>query len=107
MTMKTLSRDEVRQKSDEATVVEVLSEDEFSNFHLPGAINVPLGQNFEQRIQAAVPNKAQPVIVYCMDTECNASEQAAEKLDQLGYEQVYDYEAGKLDWKQAGLPVES
>ena len=105
--MKTLSRDEVRQKSDEATVVEVLSEDEFSNFHLPGAINVPLGQNFEQRIQAAVPNKAQPVIVYCMDTECNASEQAAEKLDQLGYQQVYDYEAGKLDWKQAGLPVES
>ena len=104
--MKTLSRDEVRQKSDEATVVEVLSEDDFSNFHLPGAINVPLGQNFEQRIQAAVPNKAQPVIVYCMDTECSASEKAAEKLDQLGYEQVYDYEAGKLDWKQAGLPVE-
>jgi rhodanese-related sulfurtransferase len=105
--MKAVSRDEVRQKKDEATVVEVLSEDEFSDFHLPGAINVPLGENFEQRIQAAVPNKSRPVIVYCKSTECDASEKAAEKMDRLGYENVYDYEAGKVDWKRAGLPVES
>ena len=27
-------------------------------------------------------------------------------MDELGCQQVYDYEAGKMDRKEAGLPVE-
>jgi rhodanese-related sulfurtransferase len=46
------------------------------------------------------------VIVYCHDEDCDASPKAARRMDALGYQRVYDYEAGKVDWKQAGLPVE-
>ena len=45
-------------------------------------------------------------MVYCKNTECPASEKAASRLDELGYRSVFDYEAGKVDWKEAGLPVE-
>ena len=45
-------------------------------------------------------------MVYCYDLKCSASPKAAEKMDELGYRDVFDYEAGKMDWKEAGLPVE-
>jgi rhodanese-related sulfurtransferase len=32
---------------------------------------------------------------------------AAEKLTEIGYKNVYDYEGGLQDWKDAGLPLES
>jgi predicted transcriptional regulator len=34
------------------------------------------------------------------------SPRAAARLDTLGFEQVYDYAAGKEDWTAAGLPTE-
>ena len=34
------------------------------------------------------------------------SPRAAWRLDSLGFEQVYDYVAGKADWGSAGLPLE-
>jgi CBS domain-containing protein len=34
------------------------------------------------------------------------SPRAAWRLESLGFEDVYDYEAGKQDWAAAGLPVE-
>ena len=78
----------------------------YREYHLPGAIRVPADENFGHSIQKAIPDKSTPVIVYCLNHACTASPKAARKLDQLGYEKVYDYEAGKQDWKAAGLPVE-
>lgn len=42
-----------------------------------------------------------------MDENCDASLKAAGKMEELGYQRVYDDEAGKMDWKQAGLQTES
>lgn len=108
--MKAIERDELKQMIDsdlDVKVVEVLGPESYDQFHLPGAINVPVGKDFEERIQQAVPDKSKPVVVYCKDTDCEASPSAAHAMDRLGYEEVYDYEAGKEDWKAAGLPVES
>ena len=88
-------------------VIEVLPREYFEKFHLPGARNVPLNDAFPRRIQELVPDKSQPVLVYCLDEECDASPKAAGKLEELGYQDVYVYEAGKMDWREAGLPVES
>ena len=107
--MQKIDRDTLEQWLDEerdVTLVEVLAPDKYREFHLPGAINVPLADDFEQRIQEAVPDENRPIVVYCYDQACTASPIAAQKMDQLGYRKVYDYEAGKMDWKQAGLPVE-
>ncbi|REJ90885.1 MAG: hypothetical protein DWQ34_16370 [Planctomycetota bacterium] len=57
-------------------------------------------------MQQSVPEKDKPVIVYCANTECYASPKATKQMHDLGHATVYDYEAGKTDWKAAGLPVE-
>lgn len=106
--MQTISRKELTEKlQDEVALVEVLPPDRYREYHLPAAMNVPLTENFEENIQQAVPDKCQPVVVYCYDEVCSASTRAAKRLDELGYDEVYDYVAGKVDWKYAGLPVEA
>ena len=107
--MKAISRDELVDRlrtHEDLTLVEVLGEEAYNTFHLPRAINVPLGDGFDERIQEAVPDKSATVVVYCKNTECRASPKAARRMDELGYRDVLDYEAGKEDWKAAGLPTE-
>jgi rhodanese-related sulfurtransferase len=108
--MKTISRNEAQhliQSDANVRVVEVLAPDEFHEFHLPHAVNVPIDEVFDQQIQREIPDKSQPVIVYCQNLACQASPKAAKRMDELGYRSVMDYEAGKEDWKQAGLPIEA
>ena len=106
--METISRDETKEliKNNGITVVEVLDEQNYHEFHLPGAVNVPLDENFDERIQTMIPDKDSTVLLYCWDAECLASPKAAERMEDLGYTHVLGYEAGKVDWKEAGLPVE-
>jgi rhodanese-related sulfurtransferase len=108
--MKKISREELKQKienEDELKLVEVLGPKYYKKFHLPGAINVPIEEGFEEAIQTAVPDKTDPVVVYCYDKDCSASPKAARAMEELGYENVFDYEAGKTDWNDAGLPIET
>lgn len=107
--METINRDELKKRMDSGenlAIIDVLAPEYYKKFHLPGAINVPLGNDFEQQIQNIVSDKNQPVVVYCANKQCPASSKAAKKMEDLGYEKVYDYEDGKEDWQAAGLPVE-
>ena len=62
-----IDRDGVRRLMEEgAQIVEVLPAREYSEDHLPGAINLPL-----RKIEAdasRVLDPSRPVIVYCWDT---------------------------------------
>lgn len=108
--MEIIARDTLKERIEgepDLPVIEVLNEDQFDEFHLPGAVNVPVDEeDFEDRIVEVVPDKDQPVVVYCLDAECDASPRAAERMEEMGYTEVLDYEDGKRDWKEAGLPVE-
>lgn len=48
-----------------AQLVEVLPEPEYTDWHLPGAINIPLKQLDAD--SAAQLDRAQAVVVYCFD----------------------------------------
>jgi len=52
---------------EQAQLIEVLPEAEFADEHLPGAINIPLKQL--DRESAVRLDRADPVIVYCHDTQ--------------------------------------
>ena len=100
---------DLKQKIDnqeDFALVEVLGPETFAEFHLPGAINVPVDDNFEVGIQKAVPDKYKTVVVYCRDIECHASAKAAKRMELLGFSNVLEYHNGKEGWKAAGLPVE-
>jgi len=86
-------------------IVEVLDSDDFDQGHLPGAINIPLSDDFETKAKQAVPNQTKTLVVYCQNEDCDASPKAASRLEAAGYENVYDYEGGKDDWSEAGLKL--
>jgi len=109
MTVKEITRDELKAKLDggeEVVVVETLGPNYYEDSHLPGAINIPHTE-VDELAPEMLPDKSAQIVVYCSNRACKNSPQAAKRLDALGYENVYDYEEGKQNWIEAGLPTES
>lgn len=107
--MKTISRDEVNLLlvHDDVAVVDVLEQQEYSDSHLPAAVNVPWSEHFSDDLHQAVPWKKTPVVVYGKDRDCDLAAKASQALEDDGYVEVYEYAAAKADWQAAGLPLES
>lgn len=104
-----ITRDGIKAKLDvgeEVVLVETLGPNSYAEAHLPGAINIPHTRVDELALEM-LPDKSAQIVVYCSNTACQNSPQAASRLDALGYENVYDYDEGKQDWIGAGLPTES
>jgi molybdopterin/thiamine biosynthesis adenylyltransferase len=85
------------------TVVDVRESDEIAQGHLPGAKLVPRGY-LESRIEGAVPDRSQHVVLYCASG--NRSALAAKTLADLGYEHVESMTGGITLWKDRGYKVE-
>lgn len=94
------------QAGDPPTLVEALPERHYRDAHLPGAVNIPHDE-IRSRAPAQLPDKDAAIVVYCANAACRNSRIAADALVDLGYSDVAVYEAGKEDWVEAGLPVES
>jgi len=86
-----------------AALVDVREGDEWEQGHLPGATFIPRGY-LEQRIEAQVPDKTRPVVLYCAGGTRSAL--AARTLTELGYAQPVSLAGGFAGWKEAGLPVD-
>ncbi|WP_243373866.1 rhodanese-like domain-containing protein [Microvirga solisilvae] len=103
-----ISRTELLRKllgNDRPLLIEALPEKYFSHAHIPGAINMPHDQ-VDQLAGSVLPRKDATVVVYCASATCQNSHIAAERLMQLGYNDVQVYVEGKKGWVDAGLPVE-
>jgi rhodanese-related sulfurtransferase/DNA-binding transcriptional ArsR family regulator len=85
------------------TVLDVRPEDEFAVGHLPGALNIPLGE-LERRLGELPAGRE--VIAYCRGPYCVLSFEAVAALRERGY-LVRRLEDGYPEWKAAGLPVEA
>ena len=86
-----------------AVFVDVREQDEWDEGHIPGALYLGRG-NLESRIESAVPDKTQPVVVYC--AAGNRSVFATKTLEALGYENVSSLAGGYVDWKRNGFPTQ-
>ena len=105
--MKTITGNELWssiQAKEEMTIVEALSQKEFDEGHIEGAIRIS-----KDEVEALAPklltDKNARIVVYCADVTCNASPGVVGKLTNLGYTNVSDYKEGKKDWIAAGHPV--
>jgi rhodanese-related sulfurtransferase len=87
-----------------AQLVDVRSASEYRKEHLPHAVNVPL--ETLTAAAAKILRKEQAVIVYSADYQCDLSARAAWRLENMGFQEVYRYTAGKADWLAAGLETE-
>ncbi|MEA2598409.1 MAG: hypothetical protein QOF01_4878, partial [Thermomicrobiales bacterium] len=84
-----------------ARAVDVREPDEVEQGALPGALAIPRGF-LEARIEEAVRDRAQPLVVYCAGGARSAF--AAKSLQELGYRHVVSLAGGFGAWKGAGLP---
>jgi molybdopterin/thiamine biosynthesis adenylyltransferase/rhodanese-related sulfurtransferase len=90
-----------RIQNNGVTLLDVREKDEWDEGHLPGATFLPRGF-LEVRVEKAVPEKGQPVIVYCAGGTRSAY--AAKTMQDLGYTNVVSMEGGYGAWKNAGMP---
>jgi rhodanese-related sulfurtransferase len=105
----TIDREEIRALLDAGApivLLETLRAEHFDQGHLPGAIHLHY-EEVEERAAALLPDREALIVTYCSNRACANSRVAAEKLARLGYTDVRRYEAGKDDWVQAGLAVET
>ncbi len=76
-------------------IVDVNPPELYNNAHIKGAINVPLDKVKEV---SEGWNKKTPVVVYCASYDCTASDDVAEQLQKLGFEDVSVYPGGINAW---------
>ena len=70
-----------------ALVIDVRSEGEFQERHLPGAINIPLGRLGDE-IARRAPDKEQAILLHCLSG--TRSGMARSMLKRMGYRNVFN-----------------
>ena len=81
-------------KDDKVVILDVRTEEEYQEGHVPGAIVIP-NETISSEPLEELPDMDQEILVYCRSG--NRSAQAAKKLAEAGYTQVYDF-GGIIDW---------
>jgi sulfur-carrier protein adenylyltransferase/sulfurtransferase len=90
---------ELLSKPDAPVLVDVREPDETQQGVIPGALVIPRGF-LEQRIEAQVPDRDAPVVLYCAGGVRSAL--AAKTLGDLGYSDVTSMSGGFSQWKDKG-----
>ena len=85
------------------TVLDVRPAEEYASGHLPGAINIPLGE-LERHLDELDPD--QEIVAYCRGPHCVLAFDAVAKLREKGIT-ARRLDGGLPEWKLEGLPVES
>ena len=86
----------------DVVLLDVRTADEFSEGHLPGAINIDaISAGFVDSVKTRIPTSKE-IALYCRSGRRSA--EAAEELQKIGYT-VYDLDGGILAWEKDGLPV--
>jgi rhodanese-related sulfurtransferase len=105
-----IGREELREELEAGGVIliDVRSEGEFNEGHIPGAMNIPYENITEyfQRLTDNVPLTS-AVVCYCRSVTCDLSDRLAQELRLMGYDNVRLFRGGWEEWQEAGYPVEN
>lgn len=102
--MEPVSHDELIERSTDGlvTVLDVRPSDEFEAAHIPGAVNIPLG---ELKDRLSELDSGKEVVAYCRGPYCVLSFEAVAALRKHGIA-ARRLEDGLPEWRAAGLPLE-
>ncbi len=76
-------------------LVDVRTPEEYSEGHIPGAINIP-NETIADKVPEELPDKNQLIFVYCRSGR--RSKEAAGKLVTMGFSNIVEI-GGIIDWK--------
>ncbi len=90
----------------EAVFVDARDRAAFADGHIRGAVSLPVGEADAElaRFRDRAPLTAL-LVVYCNGYSCHDSKTLADKLIGAGWRQVYVFEGGLPEWRDAGYPV--
>ena len=96
MTYEKISPQEAKKRMDKETdvvILDVRTQEEYDSGHIKNAVCLPNEDILNE--PDILPDKGQQILVYCRSG--NRSKQAAQKLADMGYENVLEF-GGILDW---------
>lgn len=91
------------EAGDSAALLDVRTAEEFESGHLPGAINIPVGE-LADRLGELEAAREHELIVYCRSGR--RASRATALLERAGFTRLGHLEGDMLGWNEAGLPVE-
>ncbi len=102
--------DEMIENHDDLTIIDVREPQEHASGHIPGALSIPRGTlegaadpNYKHRVEELCNARANTIVLYCESG--GRSAMAADTLQQMGFEKVYNLAGGIENWHAEGLPV--
>jgi len=93
---------QMMEAEDAPVIVDVRRQEEYDAGHIPGAILIP-NESIGTERPEELPDLYQVILIYCRSG--NRSKQAAQKLADLGYVNIYEF-GGIIDWKGAIMTTE-
>lgn len=106
VTLERIDAETLRSKinsNDTPIVINALNQEAYMAKHIPGSINIP-AENADLA-EKVIPYKKSKIVVYCANTNCTASPNLAQNLEDMGYTNVRDFEEGLAGWKKAGYEL--
>ncbi|MGQ0609123.1 MAG: rhodanese-like domain-containing protein [Chloroflexota bacterium] len=89
---------------DRPVLVNALAREAFDDERIAGSISIPTADAVRTSVEVLA--KDQPVVVYCASRSCTASPTLAQKLVDLGFTEVTDFEGGIEEWERAGYALQ-
>lgn len=100
ITIETSAFSEKIKATPNAQILDVRTPEEFASEHIENAVNINwLADDFI--IKANKIDKSKPVFVYCKSG--GRSAKASEKLQELGFKNIYELQGGILKWNTSQL----
>ena len=110
MSLRDISWIELRERlteGDDLALIDVAPLSMFHQYHLPGAVHVKLGPDFEREVRTLIPTPERELVVYGSVRFEHHPQAAARRLQRAGYRHVSALADGRESWRRFGCPVES
>ncbi|QUX90538.1 rhodanese-like domain-containing protein [Marinomonas sp. A3A] len=88
--------------SEDAVVVDIRPEKEFSTGHITGALNIP-ATKMKDSMNRLEKHKDAPIIIVCKSGVTSGA--SAKDLKKAGFGKVYKLQGGIAEWQSSNLPL--
>lgn len=108
--MKEVSEKDLKAKIDSGSnsfyLIDSRSKEDFEHNHLPEAISLAWGPEFDAELSTVLPDKDAQVIVYGTNEACVMAKSAVDHLEKAGYQNIGLLSGGIMSWMEAGRALE-
>lgn len=105
-TLQTINAETLNQRlkgTEPPILINALSQDSYISEHIPGSINIP--SDNAEAAKEVIPYMDAEIVVYCASADCDASPHLVQKLEDMKYTNITDFEEGIKGWKSAGFKL--